>query len=44
MIFWDDKRPITAEILRRIDLTKLAAFLGAAIPRPAASGDKIELL
>lgn len=29
-IFWDSKRPITAEILRRLDLCKLAEELGQA--------------
>ncbi|HYJ82054.1 MAG TPA: hypothetical protein VEW26_04315, partial [Allosphingosinicella sp.] len=28
MIFWDEKRPITAGILRRLDLEALAALLG----------------
>jgi hypothetical protein len=27
-IFWDAKRPITAELLRRLDLRKLAAEMG----------------
>ncbi len=27
-VFWDAKRPITAELLRRLDLTRLAAELG----------------
>jgi hypothetical protein len=28
MIFWDEKRPITVEILKRLDIEKLADFLG----------------
>ncbi len=28
MIHWDDKRPITAEILKRLSIRKLAALLG----------------
>ena len=28
-VFWDAKRPITAELLRRLDLRRLAAVLGA---------------
>jgi hypothetical protein len=28
-IFWDAKRPITAEVLRRLDLRRLAAQLGS---------------
>jgi SAM-dependent methyltransferase len=28
MIFWDEKRPITVELLKRIDIVKLAGLLG----------------
>jgi hypothetical protein len=28
MIFWDEKRPITTELLKRLDITKLANSLG----------------
>jgi hypothetical protein len=28
MIYWDDKRPITVDLLRRLDIRKLAALLG----------------
>lgn len=28
MIFWDDKRPVTVDVLRRLDLEKLADALG----------------
>jgi SAM-dependent methyltransferase len=28
MVFWDEKRPITVELLKRIDLNKLAVLLG----------------
>jgi hypothetical protein len=30
MIFWDEKRPITAEILKRLNISEVAAFLGQA--------------
>ena len=30
LVFWDEKRPITAEILNRLDLTELAKELGIA--------------
>jgi hypothetical protein len=44
MVFWDDKRPITVDLLKRLDLTKLAARLGRNIEssdgagRPTAPG------
>jgi hypothetical protein len=28
MIFWDDKRPITIELLRRLHINRLAALIG----------------
>jgi len=28
MVFWDEKRPITVDLLKRIDITKLGDFLG----------------
>jgi len=28
LVFWDDKRPITAELLNRLDLSRLANELG----------------
>jgi hypothetical protein len=30
MIFWDEKRPVTAELLRRLDIVKLAKALGCS--------------
>lgn len=30
MIFWDEKRPITVELLKRLHISKLASFLGRA--------------
>jgi hypothetical protein len=31
-VFWDGKRPITAELLRRLDLERLAHEMGAEVP------------
>lgn len=46
MIFWDDKRPITVELLKRMDIAKLARLLGrsqdlseARTVRPRRSND-----
>jgi hypothetical protein len=35
LVFWDSERPITIDLLRRIDLTRLARRLGV---EPAFSG------
>ncbi|MBS0201910.1 MAG: SAM-dependent DNA methyltransferase [Planctomycetes bacterium] len=40
-IFWDSKRPITAELLRRLDLRKLAQELGMGIPFDQLLGKSI---
>jgi hypothetical protein len=37
-IFWDAKRPVTVEVLRRLDLTQLACLLGC--PRPAIASER----
>jgi hypothetical protein len=34
MVFWEDKRPITAELLKRLDLEKVAEFLFQKIRTP----------
>lgn len=45
MIFWDEKRPITVELLKRLDLLKLAGFLGRRIePGPVAAGCDLPLM
>jgi hypothetical protein len=40
MIFWDDKRPITVDLLKRLDLTKLAARLGRNLESSAGAWDR----
>jgi hypothetical protein len=41
MVFWDDKRPITVDLLKRLDITKLAIDLGRpVIHRPYVSADR----
>jgi hypothetical protein len=37
MVFWDEKRPITVDLLKRLDLTKLAARLGRHLESSAGS-------
>lgn len=39
MIFWDDKRPVTADLLRRLDLRQLAVELGIEPERPSDETD-----
>jgi hypothetical protein len=34
LIFWDAKRPVTIEIIQRLDLTALARALGVEVPAP----------
>lgn len=44
MIFWDDKRPITADLLNRLDLVKLANQLRYPIDfRSVSGGDQMKL-
>jgi methylase of polypeptide subunit release factors len=37
LIFWDHKRPITADILKKLNLSEIARFLGQHCPVPALS-------
>jgi hypothetical protein len=43
-IFWDNKRPITTEILQKLDLLILAKQLGESVPIVEYEGTKELLL
>ena len=43
-VFWDGKRPITADLLRRLDLRKLAAELGSEDEFDACCGNQMRIV